>query len=94
MHNIFRSFSKREQIKFTILKIIHHNLQVAVRGMKSIAEFGNRFFSYTSKCVAFVSMDAASLYYSRYLIHRASPILHTFIQFIAIYINSHTKIIL
>ena len=54
--------------------------------MKSIAEFGN------SKCVAFVSMDAASLYYSRYLIHRASPILHTFIQFIAIYINSHTKI--
>ncbi len=46
MHNIFRSFSKREQIKFTILKIIHHNLQLAVRGMQGIAEFGNRFISW------------------------------------------------
>ena len=36
MHNIFRSFSKCEQIKFTVPKIIHHN-QVAVRVMQDIA---------------------------------------------------------
>jgi hypothetical protein len=47
MHNIFRSFSKREQIKFTVPKIIHHN-QVAVRVMQDIA--GNRIFSQTSQC--------------------------------------------
>ena len=47
MHNIFRSFSKREQVKFTVPKIIHHN-QVAVRVMQDIA--GNRIFSQTSQC--------------------------------------------